>query len=366
VVIGGGVVGAALAWGLARAAPVRPLVLDEGDLAPRASRANNALLWIQGKGLGLPAYALWSQRSAERWPALAAALAEETGIDVMLSQRGGFTFCLSQAELDRERGDLERIALETGGRAAPFEELDSAGTRARLPMIGPAVVGSLYGPRDGQVNMQRLLHALHAALAARGCEYRAGHGVRAIEPGPDGFRIRGDWGDVTCDRVVLAAGLGNAALAPMVGLASPLKWNKGQILVTEKCAPCFPYASTLFIQGGDGGFLIGASSDAQDHSEGTDPTINAVLAKRAVRAFPALGAVGVVRSWAGFRVKTLDGFPIYDQSESAPGAFVATCHSGVTLAAVHALDLAPRFLAGSLDDELSPYRAGRFHVPTHP
>jgi glycine/D-amino acid oxidase-like deaminating enzyme len=337
VVIGGGVVGASIAWGLARAAPIKPLVLDQGDLALRASRANNALIWIQGKGLGMPGYALWSLASAQRWPDLAAALREETGIDVMLTQPGGFTFCLSQRELDRERGDLEQIARETGGRAAPFEFLDSAETCARLPGISPAVTGSLFCARDGHVNALRLLHALHVGMAARGCEYRAGHGVEAIERDREGFLVKGDWGEVRCDRLVLAAGLGNARLAPMVGLDSPLKWSKGQIIVTEKCAPRFPYASTLFIQAGDGGFLIGASSDARDQSDRIDPTINAVLAKRAVRAFPALASVGVV----------------------------ATCHSGVTLAANHAFELAPRILAGNLDADLDPYRARRFHVPTH-
>jgi glycine/D-amino acid oxidase-like deaminating enzyme len=55
-----------------------------------------------------------------------------------------------------------------------------------------------------------------------------------------------------------------------------------------------------------------------------------------------------------------DAFPIYDQSEDFPGAFSATCHSGVTLAAAHALDLAPAILEGRVPPELSTFTAKRF------
>ena len=365
VVIGGGLVGASIAYGLARTG-ARPLVLDEGDLAPRASRAHNALIWVQGKGVGLPDYALWSRASARRWPGLASLLLEDTGIDVGLRQTGGFTFCLSAAELEREVADVEQIARETGGEVADFQVLDSSETRARLPGIGPAVVGSIFSSSDGQVNALRLLHALHVAMAARGCEYRADHTVSVIAPGPDGFRITGAWGEVAAGKVVLAGGLGNQRLAPMVGLSSPLKRSKGQIIATEKCVSFFPFASNLILQPDEGSVLISSSQDPDSDDLRTSQAINAVMARRAVLAFPVLADVNVVRTWAGFRIKTLDGYPIYEQSISAPGAFIATCHSGVTLAANHALELAPQILAGRLDPGLGCYASRRFHVsPDH-
>ena len=362
VVIGGGLVGAAVAWGLSRCG-AQPLVLDEDDLAPRASRANNALIWVQAKGAGHPGYALWTRESAGQWPRFAAELKADTGIDVGLRQPGGYSFYLTRSEMEEDLQALESIDRQTGGRSARYEVLTAQETRNRFPGLGHAVLGSVYGPEDGHVNVLRLFHALHAALAARGCEYRAGRPVRTLEPVPGGFRIAGDWGEVRAARVVLAGGLGNERLAPMVGLASPLKRSKGQILVTEKCAPFFPYASTLILQSEDGGVLIGASQEARTDDLLTSQSINAVLARRAVLAFPRLGDLNVVRTWAGFRVKTLDGFPIYDQSEAAPGAFVVTCHSGVTLAAIHGLALAPRIMAGSLGPELDPYSARRFRVP---
>jgi glycine/D-amino acid oxidase-like deaminating enzyme len=65
--------------------------------------------------------------------------------------------------------------------------------------------------------------------------------------------------------------------------------------------------------------------------------------------------------WSGIRVMPQDGFPIYDQSETCPGAFVACCHSGVTLAPNHAFDIAPMVAAGALDEErLGAFSAKRF------
>ena len=58
-VVGGGLLGSAIAWGLGRLGK-RVAVLDEGDITKRASRANFALVWVQSKGLGMPAYTVWT------------------------------------------------------------------------------------------------------------------------------------------------------------------------------------------------------------------------------------------------------------------------------------------------------------------
>ena len=67
VVIGGGLVGAAIAYGLVRKG-LEVVLLDEGDVAYRASRGNFALVWVQGKGDGQPAYTQWTRASASEWP----------------------------------------------------------------------------------------------------------------------------------------------------------------------------------------------------------------------------------------------------------------------------------------------------------
>src|SRR5215207_5291101 len=100
LVVGGGLLGASIAWGLARLG-LRVAVLDEGDTAFRAARANFGLVWVQGKGLGKPEYSNWTQASAALWPTLSDELKRETGIDPGFSQPGGFSIRLTEVELQR-------------------------------------------------------------------------------------------------------------------------------------------------------------------------------------------------------------------------------------------------------------------------
>jgi glycine/D-amino acid oxidase-like deaminating enzyme len=78
--------------------------------------------------------------------------------------------------------------------------------------------------------------------------------------------------------------------------------------------------------------------------------------------FPFLRDVNVVRTWAALRVMSPDGLPIYEQSEKNPGAFVATCHSGVTLAAAHAVRYAQYVAEGAVPAELARFTGRRFDV----
>jgi glycine/D-amino acid oxidase-like deaminating enzyme len=78
LVIGGGLVGLSVAYGLARAGE-RVQLLDEGDDAYRAARGNFGLVWVQGKGLGRPDYARWTLQAAAAWPAFAPELVAAHG-----------------------------------------------------------------------------------------------------------------------------------------------------------------------------------------------------------------------------------------------------------------------------------------------
>jgi hydrogen cyanide synthase HcnC len=362
-VIGGGVVGASVAWGLARHG-VRVAVLDEGDNAFRASRGNFALVWVQSKGLGMAEYAAWTKASAEAWPRLAAELKQETGIDVSHQQPGGFMLCLSEAEMQARIDAMKRLHNQPDMVKYPYEVLDHAETKRRLPAVGKDVVGSVYCPLDGHVNSLRLFRALHVAMSNAGVDYLPNHAVEIISPESGGFRVRGRWGEIRSAKIVLAAGLGNARLAPMVGLEAPVKPSKGQIIVTEKVAPFLHNPIVTVRQTDEGGVMIGDSQeDVGFDAVVRNPVISA-MAERAIRMFPLLAGLNVVRTWSALRVMSPDGFPIYDQSQSCAGAFVATCHSGVTLAANHVLSLAPRVLEGALPTELQPFSARRLHVPS--
>src|SRR3954468_13986288 len=121
-VIGGGLVGAAIGWGLARAGQ-RVAVLDEGDVAYRASRGNFALVWVQSKGLGMPEYAAWTRRSSDAWSGFAQTLKEETGLDVAFQRPGGFHLCLSAAELEGRANTMRRLHNQPRMMQYPYEIL---------------------------------------------------------------------------------------------------------------------------------------------------------------------------------------------------------------------------------------------------
>ena len=109
--------------------------------------------------------------------------------------------------------------------------------------------------------------------------------------------------------------------------------------------------------------MLGDSVEEAGWDDRVGSAVISTIANRATRMFPLLRGLNVVRSWAALRVMTEDGFPVYDQSAACPGAFVATCHSGVTLAANHALVVAPMIAGGRLDADLDVFSARRFDVP---
>jgi hydrogen cyanide synthase HcnC len=359
IVVGGGLVGGAIAWGAARRGASVAL-LDEGDVALRASQANFGLVWIQGKGAGMPPYAHWSQQSAALWPELAAVLSNATGLDVALRQQGGLHFCLGDDEY-RDREDIvQRMHNESGDIGTRM--IGRAELRAMVPGIGDAVVGAAFCPMDGQVNSLRLLRALHAGLIAAGGNYLPGRRVERIEARANDFTVVCGEETFMSEKLVIAAGLGARDLAPMVGLAMPVRPLKGQIMVTERLAPMLDYATHRVRQTDEGSVMLGDSQEDAGFDVSTAAAVMQDIAARNVATFPALANASVVRVWAGLRVMTPDGFPIYDASEKFPGAFSATCHSGVTLAASHALALAPAILAGVLPAEVGAFGARRFDV----
>ncbi len=133
-VIGGGLVGAALAFGLADLG-LKTAMLDEGDIAFRAARGNTSLVWVQGKGAGLPAYTSWTIEAARAWPAFAAELMAESDVDVNYQQTGGLKFCLNDEEFEKRRTLISRIDVGAGTEMLPRDALVDI-----YPGIGPEAV----------------------------------------------------------------------------------------------------------------------------------------------------------------------------------------------------------------------------------
>jgi hydrogen cyanide synthase HcnC len=362
IVVGGGLVGSAIAYGLARGGLATALV-DEGDVAFRASRGNFGLVWVQSKGDGAPHYQRWTRRSADEWPALAAELFDRTGIAVGHERPGGLHLCLGEAELDERRQRMERMRRGSGNFGFEYRMLDRHELADMLPGIGAGVSGASWTPYDGHANPLNLLHAFHKAFVGKGGRYIPNTVVSDIAAAAGDFRVSVPSGKMAAPRVVLAAGLGNFALASLLGLNAPVRPQRGQILVTERAQHLLPMPTTTIRQTQEGSIMLGDSQEDVGFDTGQKPAVMQEIARRAVLSFPWLRELQIVRAWAALRVMPPDGLPIYDQSERFPGAFTANCHSGVTLAAAHVSLLAPMIAAGALDPSLDLFTARRFDVP---
>ncbi len=361
IVIGGGLVGSAVAYGLARRGQ-KAVVLDEGDIAHRASRGNFGLVWVQSKGFGVPEYQRWTRRSSEDWAAFSAELLSETGIGSGHERPGGVTPCLTEEEFDKRARLMAQLRDEAGALGFEYDMLRHAELKKLLPAIGPRVVGASYTLYDGHANPLYTLRALHAALLQRGGTYLPHARIERINTAPNRFNVSAGGVTYAAPRLVLGAGLGNKALGAMVGLNVPVRPLRGQIIVTERVQPVLPMPTLMIRQTVEGTIMIGESREEAGFDDATSPEIVRTLADRAVQTFPFLQQVRIVRTWGALRVMAPDGLPIYEQSREFPGAFVCTCHSGVTLAAAHALHYAHYVIDGALPPELKRFSTERFDV----
>ncbi len=361
-VIGGGLVGAAIAYGLAcRNADV--LLVDEGDIALRASRGNFGLVWVQGKGLTMPEYNIWSQLSAELWPKLAAELKEVAEIDVGLSQPGGALIAMNDAELEGFSNLLSQLDRNSGERGFKYDVLDHGRLAKLVPGLGPDVPGGTYTPYDGHVNPLKMLRGLHVAFHRRNGRYLANAGVSDIEEQPDGgFRLTTKQGSVSCAKLIVAAGLGSNTLCAKIGIDVEVSALHGQLLITERSPRRLDIPTNIVRKTDEGTFQVGYSKDDLGMTTETRVDLLRDIAHNAVRALPYLADLRLVRTWGALRIMTKDGCPIYQRSSRYPGAFVFTCHSGVTLGAAHALVCPEWIIGGAVPETYSHFSQERFNV----
>ncbi len=359
-IIGGGVVGLSIAWGLLKRG-LTVAVLDGDDGSFRASRGNFGLVWVQSKGMKQPRYARWSQQSAAIWAEFAEELGDDTGMPVPLEQKGGYDLHFSEETLEATVEEYETLKARLDGDY-PFDVLGHNALRKEEPHIGPQVVGAILHHQDGHANPLKLLRALAEDVRRLGGRVLTGKTVTDVTR-PDGFRVAcSDGTAVVAGKVVLSAGLGAAQLGPELGFKAPIRPQRGQVLITEKLPRMINRPSLIARQVDEGGIQIGATNEEVGLDDRvTQPGLSA-LAGKAIAAYPALAKAQLVRSWGALRVLSPDGLPIYQQSADMPGAYLVTCHSGITLAAAHARFLPDWLEATAAAPDLEVFSENRFAV----
>jgi glycine/D-amino acid oxidase-like deaminating enzyme len=364
IVIGGGMVGAAIGYGLA-GGNRRVLILDGADTDYRASKANFGLVWAHGKGMGQTDYQRLSIDAARAWPGFAETLEAESGMRIVYENKGGLHFCLGEKEFSERTSRMRAWAAQAPEVGATTQMLDREDLIRRFPAVqfGPDVSGASFGELDGHVNPLQLLAALHTAYARRGGQLLTHHAVNSIKARPGGgFDVTSGQYRAGAARVMIASGLGSSLLGEMVGLNVPLRPQRGQILVTERLGPLLPVPASGLRQTGEGTVMVGATQEEVGYDLATTSDGALRLVRRALRILPQLAGARLVRQWAALRVMTPDGMPVYAHSVSHPGAALVTCHSGVTLASLHAGPYAESLVRDEVSTRFTNFHHDRFNV----
>ncbi len=368
VVIGGGIIGLAIARELAgdgRAV----IVLERGRVGREASWAAGGILSPVHPWTYPPALAHLASASLARWPALCAALLEETGVDSGYREGG----LVSVVERGSEGGldELRRQASWFAEHDTPAELLDGAGLRDRVGLENPRIEGALYLPGIAQVRNTRVTRALAIAAARRGARIHESASVEAFDV-RDGV-CRGVTARdlrIEADHVILAAGAWSGALSRALPGTDPLPVEpaRGQMIVVETEPVARPLAAMVMgedqryvIPRPDGRVLVGSTVERVGFDKRVTTETVGELARRAGELVPSLGRAVFARAYAGLRPATPDRLPFIGPVPGVAGLIAATGHfrNGILLAAVTAAAVAALVAGRDAPIDLDAVRPGR-------
>ena len=363
VVVGGGVIGVSLAYGMVKNG-AKVILIDKVDNRLTASRGNFGLVWVQGKGKGMPRYVEWSIEATEKWPEFAENLENESGFNLNYEKTGGLEICLGEEEHQERVNFIEEMSQASSSGRYDCEMISLKELQGMIPEIklGKEVSGASFCSHDGCVNPLNLLKAMSSSFQKNGGDYRPEQLVQKIEYSSNGFKIETGTHSFNAKKIVLACGLMTTKLANMVGMKVPVIAERGQILVTESTSRVFNYPTGGIRQNYDGSFMLGGSQEAVSNNIETSYEVLQNIAKRAIRILPNLKNLQMIRSWAALRVLTPDKMPVYLESDQYPGAYAITSHSGVSLASIHSSNLVDWILEEKIPLGFSSFHPQRFNV----
>ncbi|SHO43963.1 NAD(P)/FAD-dependent oxidoreductase [Desulfopila aestuarii] len=367
IIIGGGLSGSAVAYGLARKNAGKVLLFDEQLSAQRLSRGNFGLTWFMCKGGNNPAYAQWCRMATRAWPNFAAELEEETGYDLELEWNGGAIHAIGEEQFAAHAASIEnlkKICAEVG-MDYPVRMLNRAEFADLIPgmTIGEQVSGAMFTEDQGHVNPLKLLGAMRCAFQKRGGTYLCGESVTSVSPQKNGtFIIHTSMDQYCCDKVIIAAGHGSAKLLAPLGVKLNIYPQRGQLMVTERQKKVMTFPVLAVRQTKDGSFMVGLSTEDTAHDSRVTVEAMKNQATGALQLFPDLAKVNWTRAWGSVRVMTPDGAPIYSKLEEYPDITVMALHSAVSLAPLKLSAIAPWIMGEGEDKLISSFSNGRFNV----
>jgi glycine oxidase len=361
-VVGGGAVGCAVAFVLARAG-LAVALFERGELAGESSGAAAGMLAPLGEAETDGPLRRWGLRALDAFGGLVEELRERTGIDPELTRSG----LLHVATDEARAAALRRRATVEPGLGLAW--LGAAELRTLEPALTPAACGALLSPREAHVRSPLLVRAFAEAAAHEGARLRTGTPVVGLAR--DQERVVGvetPEGRVDAGQVVLAAGSFTGLCARWLDPAPrlPVTPVRGQIVALD--APRPGPRATLWGAGGtylvpkrDGSLVVGATTEHVGFDRRVTAGAVAALLDAGAALVPGLADAGFRRAWAGLRPDTPDHLPLVGPVPGAPGLVVAAGHyrNGVLLSGITAQMVADGLLGkGFPEPAFLPARFG--------
>jgi len=342
VIVGGGYVGGATAFWLARRG-VAAVLVERRGISTGATGRNAGFI---APGLGM-AFA----EAAARYGAggalerlaftrlgrdLALRLIEELAIECALEAQGGLTLAASAEEWAGLRASGE--ALRAAG--APVEILGREEIAQHLHVPVPDLFhGALYNPETLLVNPALLNNAVVRAAQGLGARVYPHTDVLSLAEEPDGrITVETSRGEVSAGHVVLATNAWTPLLAGY--FKDRIAPVRGQIFATEPAPPVFRramstnYGYEYWSQRADGAIVLGGGRwsvpdrDEGYYAEEINPAVQEALHRFLTATFPALAGVRVARRWSGIMGFSRDGYPFIGPMPGRPRLLVAAGYTG--------------------------------------
>jgi sarcosine oxidase subunit beta len=340
-VIGGGVIGCAVACYLARKG-ARVTIVEQSVIGSGASSANSGAIAMATKKPGLSLdLAMASQR-------LYPALANELGMDVEYTVQGN----LIVAETETEMIFLEKLAADQQAAGVRAEIVDRARCSALNPLLEGSVLMGIYCPTDAQVNPFKVTQAFAMAAQESGARVMTRTRVDGIEVRDSrAVAVETSSGKVAADWIVNAAGAHADTIGSMVGVKHGVKPRRGQIAVLEAEDRMPPVrvaaAGSLVAKHGTGSsegssanvalsylsrplsgtVLLGSTNEFAGFDTRTTREGLAEICTGAMRLMPRLADMTVVRAWAGLRPYCAKGV-VLGEGGGPQGYVTAIGHGG--------------------------------------
>ncbi|HEX4947036.1 MAG TPA: glycine oxidase ThiO [Blastocatellia bacterium] len=365
-IIGGGVMGCAIAWQLGQAG-ARVLVIERGEIGHEASWAAGGMLAPLSEANQADAFFELAVASRAMYADFARELYEITGIDIEYRTEGTVYLALT----DQDEAELEQRWQWQRAAGLRVEKLSAEQVRALEPMLTPRLRWALKFPDDHQVNNRRLMTALEAAVRAVGVEFWTNTEATALEiSNAQVSGIETTKKNVATNTVVVAAGSWASLLKTRDGAAAmdfSVEPIRGQMIALEMPTP--PLQHIVYSGNGyliprlSGQVIAGSTTESVGYDNRVTAEGIASIIARATEIAPALRQQTLLETWSGLRPKTKDEWPILGMDSRIRGLVYATGHyrNGILLAPITARVISDLVLRGASSTTIEPFSPIRFH-----